>query len=107
MKLTTGRKVGLGFGIVLALMILSGVLTHFKASAVQETQERTMQVRVPTFNALTSLQRELNQTQSKGRQVILAGGEPDRREAAQKLFDSSWDAIEKDLGCLLYTSRCV
>jgi methyl-accepting chemotaxis protein len=95
MKLTLGKKLGLGFGLILALMILSAVLTYSKASAINETQNHTMTVRVPTINALTSLQRELNQTQSKGRQIILAGADPSRRESAQKLFDSTWDAIGK------------
>jgi methyl-accepting chemotaxis protein len=95
MKLTLGKKLGLGFGVILALMVFSAVLTYSKASAINETQNHTMTVRVPTINALTSLQRELNQTQSKGRQVILAGADASRRESAQKFFDSSWEAIGK------------
>ena len=75
MKLTLARKLGLGFGVVLFLMALSGVLTYFKASSIKETQERAMSVRVPTIGALKNLQRDLNQTQSKGRQAILAGGD--------------------------------
>src|SRR5579872_2030708 len=100
MKLTLGKKLGLGFGSVLALMVLSAVLTYSKATAVKETQEHTMAVRVPTITALMALQRELNQTQSKGRQVVLEGGEPGRREAARKLFDSAWGAIDKDIAKL-------
>ncbi len=100
MKFTLGKKLGLGFGVVLALMVLSTVLTYSKASAVKETQENTMSVRVPTIYALTSLQRELNQTQSKGRQEVLAGSQLDRREAAKKLFDSAWDAIANDVAKL-------
>jgi methyl-accepting chemotaxis protein len=95
MKLTLGKKLGMGFGVILALMILSAVLTYSKGTAINETQNHTMTVRVPTINVLTSLQRELNQTQSKGRQVILAGADPSRRESAQKLFDASWEAIGK------------
>jgi len=100
MKLTLGKKLGLGFGSVLALMVLSAVLTYSKATAVKETQEHTMAVRVPTITALMALQRELNQTQSKGRQVVLEGGEPGKREAAQKLFDLAWDAIGTDVAKL-------
>ena len=100
MKLTLGKKLGVGFGVILALMVLSAVLTYSKASAIKETQDRTMTLRVPTISALKNLQRELNQTQSKGRQVILAGAEPDRREAAKKLFDGAWGDIEKDVASL-------
>ena len=97
MKLTLGKKLGLGFGVILALMVLSAVLTYSKASAIKETQERITGVRVPTVSTLKDLQRELNQTQSKGRQAILAGNESDRWEAAKKLFDSTWDGIGKDV----------
>ncbi|MFZ0295161.1 MAG: methyl-accepting chemotaxis protein, partial [Candidatus Sulfotelmatobacter sp.] len=97
MKLTLGKKLGLGFGVILALMILSVVLTYSKATAVKETQQHTMALRVPTINALTALQRELNQTQSKGRQAVLAGTEPPRWDAAKKLYDSAWDNIGKDV----------
>jgi methyl-accepting chemotaxis protein len=100
MKLTLGKKLGLGFGVILALMVLSSVLTYLKASAIKETQDRTMTVRVPTISALKDLQRDLNQTMSKGRQVVLAGAESDRKEAAQKLFDGAWNDIEKDVASL-------
>jgi len=100
MKLTLGKKLGLGFGVILALMILSAVLTYLKAISVKETEERAMTVRAPTIAALKDLQRDLNQTQSKGRQVVLAGAEPARREAAQKLFDENWGSIEKDVATL-------
>ena len=100
MKLTTGKKLGLGFGIVLALMVLSTVITYVKASAIKETQDRAMTVRVPTISACKDLQRDLNQTQSKGRQTVLAGAESARWEAAKKLFDSTWGDIGKDIAKL-------
>jgi methyl-accepting chemotaxis protein len=100
MKLTTGKKLGLGFGIVLALMVLSAVITYVKASAIKETQDRAMMVRVPTIGACKDLQRDLNQTQSKGREVILDGNQSARAEAAKKLFDSAWGSIGKDTSTL-------
>ncbi len=100
MKLTTGKKLGLGFGIVLALMILSAVLTSMKASALKQGQNRVIAMRVPTIRAITDLQRDLNQTQSKGRQAVLAGAESARWEASKKLFDSTWNDIGKDVARL-------
>ncbi len=100
MKLTLGKKLGLGFGVILALMVLSAVLTYMKASAIKETQEHAMTVRVPTIGALKDLQRDLNQAQSKGRQAILAGSESARWDAAKKTFDSNWNEIGKDISRL-------
>src|ERR1700722_17045113 len=95
MKLSLGKKLSLGFGVILALMVLSAVLTYMKASAIRDTQERIVAVRVPTIVSCKDLLGELNQTQSKGRQAILAGSEPARCEAAKKSFDTSWGEIEK------------
>ena len=89
MKLTLGKKLGFGVGTILALMVISSVLTYLKAASIKETQDHAMAVRVPTIGALKDLQRDLNQAQSKGRQVILAGDQPDRREAAQKVAPDS------------------
>ena len=100
MKLTLGKKLGLGFGTILALMVLGSTITYTKAASMKETTGRAMTMRVPTIGALKDLQRDLNQAQSKGRQVILAGSDPGRREAAKKLLDGSWDEIEKDVASL-------
>ncbi len=100
MKLTLGKKLGLGFGVILALMVVSGVLTYMKGNTIKERQEHAMEVRVPTVTALKDLRGDLNQSQSKGRQAILAGGQTAQWEAAKKLFDQAWDDIEEDLGNL-------
>jgi methyl-accepting chemotaxis protein len=99
-KLTLGKKLGLGFGVILALMVLSAAFTYSNASAIKETQTLITSVRVPTIGALKDLQRDVNQTQSKGRQAILAGSDSARGEAAKKAFDRVWDDIGKDVAKL-------
>ena len=100
MKLTLGRKLGAGFGVVLVLMAVSGVLTYIKASAIKETQTLITEVRVPTIGALKDLQADLNQTLNKGRQTILAGSDSARREAGKKVFDEAWDGVGRDVARL-------
>jgi methyl-accepting chemotaxis protein len=96
MNLTLGKKLGLGFGAILTLMVISAVVAYVKTSAIKESQDHIINLRFPSIAATKDLQRELNQTQSKGRQLVLAGAEPARREAAKKLFDDTWGGIEKD-----------
>src|SRR5580704_997636 len=105
MKISLGKKLGVGFGVVLALMMLNSILVYMKASAIKESQDRALNVRVPTIQAVEAVQRDLNQTQSKGRQAILAGAEPDRREVAKRGFDEAWGEIEKDVARLDVLSR--
>jgi methyl-accepting chemotaxis protein len=72
MKLTLGKKLGLSFGLILALMVLSAALTYVKTSAIKKSQDHTVNLRFPSIAACKDLQRDLNQVQSKGRQAILA-----------------------------------
>jgi methyl-accepting chemotaxis protein len=100
MNLTLGKKLSLGFGCILALMSLSAVLTYNKASALKQEQDRVVGLRAPTIKAVTDLQRDLNQAQSQGRQIILAGNDSARRGAAKPVFDSNWDDIGNDVSRL-------
>ena len=100
MKLTLGKKLGLGFACVLALTVLSAVLNYVKAGAIKQAQDRAMMVSVPTIGACTDLQRDLNQTQNEGRMAVLAGSQSARWKAAKRTFDSSWDDIGKDIARL-------
>ena len=99
-KLKIGQKLALGFGAILALMVFSSVLSYLKANEIRSEVDSAMRVRVPSIRRLTELQRDLNQAQSKGRQAILAGAEPERKEAAMKLFTANWASIDKDIAAL-------
>ncbi len=96
MKFTIGKKLGLGFATVLALMLISSVLTYVKSRDIREIGVMVA-TRASTTRALTALQRDLNQTQSKGRQAVLAGTEQARRDLARKAFNSAWDDCKKDV----------
>ena len=104
MRLTLGKKLGAGFGAVMALIVLNTALTYVKAGAIKDIQDEAMTVRVPTISSLKDVQRDLNQTQSKGHQAILAGTVPEGREAAQRLFDAAWNDVESDLARLVELS---
>jgi len=96
MRFTLGKKLGLGFGVILALMVFSSTMSYLKSADIRQSQDLTFELRVPSLEATLKLQRDLNQAQSKGQQSVLAGAEPARREAAKKLFDDNWSEIEKD-----------
>src|SRR5258708_16149870 len=67
---------------------------------MKETGARGLSVRVPTIIGCRNLQRDLNQTQNKGRQLILAGSQAARKQDGQALFDKSWGDVENDLAQL-------
>jgi len=100
MKLTLGKKLGLGFGAILALMVVSAVMSYVKSADIKRTPVAVLDVRVPSLECAGRLQRDLNQTASKARQAMLAGGDARRRTDAQKLLDDSWKAIDEDVARL-------
>jgi len=97
MKLTLGKKLGLGFGVVLALMVFSSTMRYVKFRSIKRMEDAAFEVRVPSLKAAIRLQRDLNQTQVKGRQAILAGSQPVRLQEAKKLFEATWRDIDKDM----------
>jgi methyl-accepting chemotaxis protein len=100
MRIALGKKLELSFGLILALMILSTVLTYQEETAVKETQDRAMNSIFPSVRAATDLQRDVNQTQSKGREIILDGNQSSQWAAARTSFDSDWDAVRNDVAKL-------
>jgi len=99
MKFTIGKKLGLSFATVLGLMIVSSGLVYLKARDIRDVDGR-VDIHASTQKALFELQRDLNQTQSKGRQAVLAGSEQARRDVARKAFNSAWDDCKKDVAVL-------
>jgi len=91
---------GLSFGVILVLTLCDSTVSYVKSSNVQRSQDTTFEVRYPTLEAARRLQRDLNQTQSTGRDSVIAGSNPQRRDAAKLEFDAAWDEIEKDMSDL-------
>ena len=100
MKLTLGKKLGLGFGTILALMSISSLLSYMKSSEIRGMEHFILSNRVPSIRAVNDLQDALDYSGSKTRQAILAATDPARREDGQKRFNGAWERIDKSLGKL-------
>jgi methyl-accepting chemotaxis protein len=100
MELTLEKKLGLGFGVILLLMVFSAGMTYFKLSEIKQSQDRALDIRVPSLEGAKDLERDLNQTQNRGRQAVLAGEQPDRRQETKGLFEGAWNDVDKDVAGL-------
>ena len=100
MKLKVGAKLGLGFGIMLALMLTTAGLSYMKLVVIKENTERITQVRIPTMEAARIMQDRLDYAANKSRQTILAGTDATRKAAAQQAFEEGWATVDKELGKL-------
>jgi methyl-accepting chemotaxis protein len=81
-------------------MVFSSTMSYVESGNIKQSQDMMLDLRFPSLEAAKNMQRDLNQTQSKGRQVILAGGEPAGRNGAKKLFDGAWGDIEKGVAAM-------
>jgi methyl-accepting chemotaxis protein len=97
MKITLGKKLGLGFGLILGLMVFCSVVTYWRSMETARSDASAFEVRFPSLKAAIKLQRDLNYTQGKGRQAILAGAQAGRKEDAKKAFDEAWRLVGEDL----------
>lgn len=97
MKHTLGKKLGLGFGVVLGFMVFSSTMGYLKARNIRRSEDTAFEVRVPSLKAAIKLQRDLNHTQVKGRQAILAGTQPARLAETKKFFEVTWANVGKDV----------
>lgn len=100
MKLKIGTKLSLAFGIVLVLMLISGVLTYFRLEEISTTVHQMNQVRVPTIDAARLLQDDLDYAGNKARQAILASTDSLRRESAQAAFNEAYERANRELDTL-------
>jgi len=100
MKLTLGKKLLMGFGSILILMIISSGLSYRKSSQIQGIEHYILSNRIPSIQATSDLKDNVDFSGSKARQTILAGGETARKEDAQKRFNAAWDRIDKSVGRL-------
>lgn len=99
MKLTIGKKLGLGFAIVLSLMIISSGLAYLKLRNIRTTEAETLDIHVPSRRMDLQLQRDVNRAQSKGHEVILLGTQP-AMEDARRQFNSNWEDADKEVAAM-------
>jgi methyl-accepting chemotaxis protein len=100
MKFTLGKKLGMGFGAMVALMVFSAAMAYLKSADIRRSEDATIGLHFPALETARKLQRDLNYTQVKGRQAILAGTDAARWQEAKKAFDGAWNSIGKDVAVL-------
>jgi methyl-accepting chemotaxis protein len=100
MKLTLGKKLAMGFGSILALMLISGTMSFVKLEEIRAQEAYITDVRLPTIDATRSFQRDLLQSGNKARQAILAGTDEERRRDGIDRFQKTWASADQDLASL-------
>jgi methyl-accepting chemotaxis protein len=100
MKLKLAAKLGLGFGLILLLTVITAFLAYRKTEEVRAELASAFEVRLPQVELAKIVESDLHFLASKTRQNLLAGGENDRRREARKAWNSGWETLDKDMSDL-------
>lgn len=100
MRMTLGRKLGFGFGVVLALMIFTAVLGCHKISIAQAIDSGILNLRFPTSLHNKTLVFFLTQSQSKEREYILLADDVNAGKRARSDWESTWSSIDAEVQAL-------
>ncbi|MFZ2083506.1 MAG: hypothetical protein WAU92_03370, partial [Candidatus Sulfotelmatobacter sp.] len=71
MRLTLRKKLGLGFGVILALTVFSTTMNYVESTDLGKNQDAMVDLRFPAIETARELQRDLNYTQVKGAKPFL------------------------------------
>jgi len=94
MKLTMGRKLGLGFGAIIVLMIINTIIGQLKVTELNVVQGRITELRFPTLVAGRDMINGVNHSLAALRGYMILGGD----EKKAKLFKSerakAWQELD-------------
>ncbi len=77
MKLSIGRKLGIGFTAISLLTVCSSLITYMKISTMHRLDQSMVTLRIPAMENSREFIAHLNQVSSKAREFILIGDNPD------------------------------
>jgi methyl-accepting chemotaxis protein len=97
MKLTIGKKLGLGFGVLIALIVVSSTVTYFKVNELRETESRVVDLRYPTVLAGREMTNGINHSLAGLRGYMILGADPGKAEVFKKDRANAWKEIDDAL----------
>jgi methyl-accepting chemotaxis protein len=93
MRLTIVRKLGLGFGSLLLLMMVSAVAVYIALDHVNASTERMTAEAIPALRATNVMLISLNRSTSALRGYLLLGRDP----AREREYTQEWESANADL----------
>ena len=97
MKITLGKKLGLGFGIVIVLMIINAIIGRMKIDELGVIQDRLTEVRQPTLLAGRDMLNGINASLAALRGYMILGNDPKKAELFVSQRNNAWQEIDSAL----------
>jgi len=97
MRVTVGKKLGLGFGIVIVLMALSTIVAYQKVTNLESSVEVAVDQSLPSMLTCSDLGSDINGASSYLRAYLLLGDNPENAKLFKSLRSESWRELETHL----------
>ncbi len=97
LNLTVRLKLLLGFGLVIAIFIISSSIVYMQLQSINTTQNRLLELRTPTVQAGMNLEAAITQTLSGLRGYLILGGDPSKAKLFMDERAQGWDKLEQSL----------
>lgn len=97
MKMTLGRKLGIGFGVVLLFMVVSSTVTYINLLRLRHQQDEMITLRIPSMGYSMELIAQIYYSASKVREAILMSDDPQIAARAEAGHAEAAHTIDRDL----------
>ncbi len=97
LKLTIGKKLGLGFGVLVALIVASSTITYYELSELNNTESLVVDLRYPTMIAGRDMVNGMNHSLAGLRGYMILGADPAKAEVFKKDRADAWKEIDDAL----------
>ncbi|WP_076412200.1 methyl-accepting chemotaxis protein [Shewanella sp. UCD-KL12] len=99
-NLTVRQKLLLGFGLVIAIFIISSSIVYLQIVSINTTQARLLELRTPTVQAGLKLEASITQTLSGLRGYLILGGDPQKAKLFKNERAKGWEMLEQSLSTM-------
>lgn len=103
-NLTTKAKLILGFGLVIAISIVSTLLIYIQLERTKSNQDVLLDIRAPTVEAGLQLSNGINQSLSGLRGYLILGADPKKAELFKAERARGWQDIDAAIASLNHFS---
>ena len=97
MKLTIGKKLTLGFGAIIFLMVISSITSYWKLTDIRQVENRMVDLRYPSVMIGQELLNGINHSLAGLRGYMLLGSDPKKADFFKGDRIEAWQGIDAAL----------
>ncbi|WDE04638.1 HAMP domain-containing protein [Thalassomonas viridans] len=95
MRLSIGKKLALGFGIIVLLMLTSSIISYIQLQHLKQVEQRVLNLRYPTIVAGRDLLNGINSSLAALRGYMILGDDAAMAEKMKANRQAAWQGIEQ------------